>query len=424
MPIEVTGGDPNARAANAANLKYNAQQSAIERAIAALPGMQQAAQAGLDKYGSAGRTAINETFDQLVGNLETNRSLVNRDLGIQVDQVGQGFRDAGNIAEAARAAAIDRLQNTYNNNSAYQTVGMQNFAAPIETLAAQLIGNNAREDATYTGNLRNWAAQQDALMQAGIAGAGRDRSNRLSGFESELLRAVAEMQNEYSKQNYGFQSDLADILGERGAFEADKIAEYLDQLFGQKLQAANYNLSEQQAISDASYKQAQLAQQAAELALKADMARAENDRANAAASRAASSSNNDDYWRQKEYELKKAGVDAETARWLAQQGQQDFANRMGIAEVLMGGVPTTDDMGMPLNNTDAYAQILADLGIWKPQQAQAAGSQAAASIPQSNYNSGYGSKVATQTKAPSVKPVTPVPMPLSMAQVLGPGFGR
>ena len=159
MAIEVFGGDPNARAKVAADVKYGAQQSAVERAIAALAGQRQADEAGINKYGELGRTAIGQTFDQLVGNLETNRQMVNRDLGIQVDSVGQGFRDANSIAEAARQRALDNLAKTYGGNQAYSTTDIAKYQDPIETLAAQVMGENARNDATYTGNLKNWAAQ-------------------------------------------------------------------------------------------------------------------------------------------------------------------------------------------------------------------------------------------------------------------------
>lgn len=423
MPItQLTAGDPNARAKVAADVKYGAQEAAVQRAIAALAGSRQADEASINTYGTAGRSAINDTFDQLAGNLGTNRDVVNRDLGIQVDSVGQGYRDANSVAEAARQRALDNLDQTYGNNSAYQTVNKGKFADPIESLAAQVIGENAHSDATYTGNLKNWAAQQDALMQSGIAGAGRDRSNRLAGFEGELLNSIAQSKNQRSQQEYDYNAKLSDILGERGSFESSAAADYLDQLFGQQVTAANYNLNESNSIADQSYKQASLAQQASELAAKVDMARADGARADRTAARADQSQNNDDYWRQLEYNLKLKGVDQETAQWLAQQGQQDFTNKMGIGDFLSKGVGV-DSYGKSFNYTSALADILYGTGAMQRPAGQSAAP--AASVPTGvgagTGNSAYGSKTRTPV-APVAKPVTPLPTPLNMRSAIGGGF--
>lgn len=354
MPLEVTGGDPNARAKAAADLKYGAQQDAVQRAIAALAGQRQADEASINTYGQQGRAAIGQTFDQLVNNLETNRALVNRDLGIQVDSIGQGFRDANAIAEAARERALSNLDQLYGGNRAYSTMDIAKFRDPIESLAAQVLGENANADATFTGNLKNFAAQQDAIMQGGISGAQRDRSNRLSSFENELIRAISEAKNLRSQQEYDYQSRLTDLIGERGNFQALTAADYIDQLFGQQVQAANYNLSERAQLAQEAYQRAQIAESQAERAQRASLARAEAQKAD-----------NSDYWRQLEYELKLKGLDSETARWLAEQEQQDYQNKMGISSFLSQGVGVDPLTGQAVDNSGAYRDILESMGLLK-----------------------------------------------------------
>lgn len=396
MPLEVTGGDPNARAKAAADLKYGAQQDAVQRAIAALAGQRQADEASINTYGQQGRAAIGQTFDQLVNNLETNRALVNRDLGIQVDSIGQGFRDANAIAEAARERALSNLDQLYGGNRAYSTMDIAKFRDPIESLAAQVLGENANADATFTGNLKNFAAQQDAIMQSGIGGAQRDRSNRLSSFENELIRAISEAKNLRSQQEYDYQSRLTDLIGERGNFQALTAADYIDQLFGQQVQAANYNLSERAQLAQEAYQRAQIAESQAERAQRASLARAEAQKAD-----------NSDYWRQLEYELKLKGLDAETARWLAEQEQQDYQNKMGISSFLSQGVGVDPLTGQAVDNSGAYRDILESMGLLKaPPRAGNVGTSAiGGGTPQaqnvSQARSNYGSKVQQKALPPA-----------------------
>ena len=396
MPLEVTGGDPNARAKAAADLKYGAQQDAVQRAIAALAGQRQADEASINTYGQQGRAAIGQTFDQLVNNLETNRALVNRDLGIQVDSIGQGFRDANAIAEAARERALSNLDQLYGGNQAYSTMDIAKFRDPIESLAAQVLGENANADATFTGNLKNFAAQQDAIMQSGISGAQRDRSNRLSSFENELIRAISEAKNLRSQQEYDYQSRLTDLIGERGNFQALTAADYIDQLFGQQVQAANYNLSERAQLAQEAYQRAQIAESQAERAQRASLARAEAQKAD-----------NSDYWRQLEYELKLKGLDNETARWLAEQEQQDFQNKMGSSQFLSGGITTDPLTGQSVDNTDALRRILEGSDILKapPRVGNVSISAIGGGTPQaqnvSQARSNYGSKVQQKALPPA-----------------------
>jgi hypothetical protein len=320
MPITVSAQDPAARAATAAELKYGAQQSAIQRAIESLAGTRAADEAAINQYGTGGRNAINQTFDQLFGNLETNRQLTQDNLGKQVQSIGSGYREANQIAELARAQAADRLNKTFGNNRAYSAGSLADAMSPIEQLAAQVIGENANSDATWTGNLKNWAAQQDAFSQMGIAGAQRDKSNRLSGFESELLRALAAAKNQASEQEFDLQGNLLDTISERGSFQVDKTGEYLDQLFGQNLAAAQFNLSEQEAA-------AQAADRAA--------ARALQERAQ---SFEESQVGRDDIWKQLGYDLDVRRQDAseqdQLRDWLAGQQQMSSAEKQYVANYL------------------------------------------------------------------------------------------
>lgn len=263
MPISVTTGDPVARANTAADLKYNAQQDAVKRAIAQLGISSKANEAAINQYGSSGRTAIGDTFGQLFGNLATNRQLTAADLGTQVNQIGQGYRDASAVGQAAADQGVEVLRQLAGNNPNYSPDMVAQAANPIVALAARQIANNANSDATTTGNLKNWAAQQDAILRAGEAGAQRDKSNRLSAFETELLGQLAGNKNNALTQEGDLQSKLLALLGERGAYTADAAANFADTAFGQQLQAAGYNLDEANSIRQAQQAQAQLAMQAA-----------------------------------------------------------------------------------------------------------------------------------------------------------------
>ena len=274
MPITVPNSDPVARAQQSAQVKYGGQEDSIKRAIASLAVTRAADQAAINQYGDSGRGAINATFDDLLSNLDVNRSRAAADLNTQANLVGQGYREANQVAEAARQQGAANLAGVAGSSNTFSADQLAAARSPLEALAARIIGDNAQNDATTTGNLRTWAAQHDALRGAGMDDARRDKSNRLSGFEGELLSSIAKSKNDATNQEYDFQSALLDLLNERGAYTADQANSLADLLFNQQLQAAQYNLSEQEAAS---------------------MAAARN-----AASKAG---NNDDYWKQKNYEL-------------------------------------------------------------------------------------------------------------------------
>lgn len=384
MPISVTTGDPAARAKTSADLRYGGQEEAVKRAIAALNVSRQADQAAIDTYGAKGKTAINETFADLTQNLGINRAQTAQDLGIQAQNVGQGYRDAQSVAEAARAQGADRLAQLFNGNSAFQSGSLAAAQDPIEALAAKIIGSQAQNDATVTGNLQTWAAQQDALLGAGIAGAGRDKSNRLGSFESELLKAIADSRNSATNNEYSLNEKLLGLLQERGAYTADAAANFADTAFGQQLEAAKFNLSESEAA-------AQAASRAAQLALSSD----ENNWRRGLAEREASKTDNTDYWKQLDYDLRKQGVNQDSAQWLATQGQQDFANRMGVVELLAQAEQN--------GTTPQVLQYLESQGIIPPSTASANAAPAvmdAARKAQTWNSRGYsGPKPGTLTAA-------------------------
>lgn len=337
MPISVSTGDPNARAANAAQLRYGGQEDAIARAVASLNVSRQADQAALDQYGVGGRGAINATFDDLASNLGINRAQTAQDLGTQANLVGQGYRDAQAIAEAARAQGAANLQSLFNSNVSYQGGSLAEAQSPIESLAAKIIGSQAQNDATVTGNLRNWAAQQDALLGAGISGAQRDRSNRLSGFESELLRALAESRNAATNEEYDLQAQLLDLLNERGAFTADAAANFADTAFGQQLQAAQYNLSEQAQMAEAAARAASMSQAATESDWRRALAEREQSFQETQASK-------EDPWKALQYDLAKRGVALDERSFLSSEENRRNETAMALTEFLANsGVIGGDD---------------------------------------------------------------------------------
>lgn len=257
MPISAPSYDPNARAKTQADVRYGAAEAQLNRALEANRMMEAAQKAALDQYGQAGRGVITDTYNQLYGNLDENRRDVNQNLGTQVDLVGQGYRDAAALAEQARADSANRLAQLAGTLrlSGDAQAGVN---SGIENLAARQLAASAQDDATRSGNLRTWAAQQDAFMGQGIAQAHREGADRASSFENELVRALAELQAAARGQEYDITGKQLDIANERGAFTVEQANSLIDQLFGQQMQAAQYNLSEQNAIQEAAARAAQL----------------------------------------------------------------------------------------------------------------------------------------------------------------------
>ena len=334
MPISVTTGDPVARAQTAAQLKYGSQEDAVKRAIANLATTRAADEASINTYGTEGRNAINQTFDQLAGNLSTNRQLNNANLGIQAAQIGQGYRDASQIGQTAANQAVGQLQSLAGNNANYGTMNLADYANPIVSLAAQQVANNANSDAAVTGNLKNWAAQQDSIMRAGESGAQRDRSNRLSGFETELLKSLATAKNQATGKEGDLQSQLLALIGERGTYTADSAANFADTAFGQQLQAAGFNLEESKAIQQAQQAQAQLAMQADELAFKRAASQAESRRQDAALAAQQAAGGKDDKYKELDYQLKLKALQQDAGKYTDSVNQQAFQNKLGLASFL------------------------------------------------------------------------------------------
>ncbi len=392
MPVSVPNQDPNARAATAAQLKYGASQDAVNRAIAALAGTRAADEASINQYGTGGRQAINQTFDQLLQNLTTNRQLTQSGLATQVDQVGQGYREANQIADAARQQAIDRLGKMYGNNNAYAAVQLGDVASPIERLAAQVIGENAQSDATATGNLRTWAAQQDAFARMAESGAERDRSNRLSGFESELLRALSGAKYQATEKEFDLQGNLLDLISERGSYQNDKASEYADQLFGQMIQAGQLNLAEAEAASAA--------------AARSSANSLDREKFEWSKSQAGQEQDNEDYWRALEFDLKSRGLSNEEARdmrdYLYQENQNAMDRKWQTAQYLSAASNAAIEGGGDATSaTDAAMAQLRALGILPKERVQvktpgmSAGIQGSTSTakPKSNSRPGFFSGI-------------------------------
>lgn len=250
MPISAPQYDPNERAQQQAAIRYGAAEAQLNRSLEANRMMEAAQRAALDQYGQAGRGVITDTFNQLHGNLEANRADTANQLGTQVGLVGQGYRDAQALGDQARSDSSERLARLAGTIG-LSGAGLADVSTGVEQLAARQLAASAQDDATRTGNLQTWAAQQDAFLRQGQAMAQREGADRASSFENELVRALAELQAAARNQEYDIHGNLLDLTNERGAFTVEQANALMDQLFGQNLQAANYNLSEQEAISAA-----------------------------------------------------------------------------------------------------------------------------------------------------------------------------
>jgi hypothetical protein len=254
-----------------ADLRYGTSMSEVRRAIESLLGQTKANVTALEGYGQKGPEAINTAYNILDTKLGENRAESSRKLGEQVNLVGQGYRDAQNIAEVGRnqsRADMAALAERMGNSAIAQHLPVAQTG--IEEAINRVLSTNANQDATATGNLRTFAAENDAILGRGQNIGTQMRADAQSRFQTELLDSLANARLEGVKGQNELTGNLLDLSTERGAFLASEMA----------------RLAEEQWQRD--YAQAQLDQQAqisnAELAARAadrSASRSSSDRSDA-----------------------------------------------------------------------------------------------------------------------------------------------
>lgn len=330
-----------------ADLRYGGQQSAIQRRIDALRADTAGNVAALEGYGTTGRNEIGEAYNILDQMLGANRAQSQKDLGTQVDLVGRGYREANDITNLAKDQARSYL------GSMAERLGVQgalpDASSDLENSVAQIVGRNAQNDATTTGNLRTWASQNDQILGRGQALGGQMRASSLSNFETELLDALAGARLEGTKGENQLQGNLLDILNERGAFLTSESARLAQEEWERALQQAQLNQQAQQAN--------------AELGLRA-AALADERSARASANQRASKSD--------ELDWAKYGLSEKELAWkMGQQDPEDTSEKWRVAGALLSGLPSP----MPgMDNTDQIISILQELDLMETERGPGGGS--------------------------------------------------
>lgn len=309
----------------AADLRYGSQQSALQRKIEAIKAATQADAASLEGYGNRGRAVVDQTYNVLDKYLGQNRTQASQDLGTQVASIGQGYRDAQETANAARTDSRNYLQQLAEKIGGQAALPEQ--MSTVEDTANRIVSRAAQNDATVTGNLKNWAAQNDSILGQGQAIGQQMRADSKSKFETELLRRLGESRLEGIKGQNDMYGRLSDLLNERGSFLTTEMARLADQEYARQLEQAKLQQAAQQAN--------------AELALRSAALASENNARAASQGRASA----DDARAMEELKLKQRAQDLaeRTAAW--QQGsngnsQQEFDNALSIANVLYGNDPS------------------------------------------------------------------------------------
>lgn len=364
-------------------LKYDPQQAAIERQIQAIKDQTAANEAGLNTYGSTGRTAIGNVYDTLNSLLTNNRQQSAADIGQAAQLVGGGY-DAANAFQNAVANAGRQRLSALAQHLGAGAAGELQVQTPQEETLANILGQNAQARASATGNLNTWGTQWDQILGNGINIGEQTRATKLSDFETELMKLLGQNKVtglEGQNEQYG---RLSDIIGAR-----------------QNDLLVTYNQLAQQEWENA-FRQAQLDQQAqsenARLSLQAAGMEAENARANRASSQAGqltakdllqlamSEGERSDAQKQQMFEngLAAEGMGLDRAKFRAslQGGNPNEVGDQALLKFVMGEDFTNDDAGMEdlLGRADTLTQLgfgNSFMDNWVAQQQQLQQQQAA-----------------------------------------------
>lgn len=321
------------------SLKYDPQQAAIANRLQMIGATTQGNIDAINNvYAPKGQQYIGGVYDTLDSQLAANKANAMQQLDIAGNQIGQGYRDAVTLNNAARDESRQYLSNLASG------MGAEQYGAGVSSALEQLVNTlndrNRTSDATVTGNLRNWSAQQGSIYDQQTGMGKQMRAQSLSDFQNEILKAISQAQLQGSQQETTWDQQLAQILGERGSF----LAETAQQLGQQDWENA--------------FKQAQLQQQAdqanADLALRGrqgdqDLA---YKYATLAQQRAAQeAAQRDDSWNQMmdllNFGQSSRQQDIENARF----GQPSISDQLGLMGLGFNGV--VDDEGnvrYPMND--------------------------------------------------------------------------
>ena len=265
MPIEAPQQNTAERLDAATKLRYGQKEAQIGRTKTDAENLYESTKKALEGYGEAGRGVIGTEYENLFGALDRNRAASKEALGQQVTNVGKGYQTAQLVNEQARKDAADRLARLGGNIGA-GSGALVASATPMEALAQRLLEESTAGEASATANMGNWAAMQDAFLGEGKGMSEREKASAVSTFETELLSALADAESRRMQQIYDAENALLDLLTEKGAFATDYGFQLEDSQWNKVLQAAQYNLQEEQARAEAAARSASASAAMAQLA--------------------------------------------------------------------------------------------------------------------------------------------------------------
>ena len=244
----------------AADLRYNGQQSAIQRRLEALRASVEAGRTSINEMGTAGRQQIGEVYDILGSKLGQNRADAMAGLNLQADRIGQGYQDAAEMATAARDDATAYLSNLVGKIGLEDQAGLNQAAqSGVVNTTADILGRNAQAEAGATGDLRTWAGKHDAILGQGQDIGEATRARSLSSFESDLLAALSNLELEGQKGANELDARLIDILNEKGNFLSTEYARLAAEQWQRDLEQAKMAQQAAMANAELAYKRDALA---------------------------------------------------------------------------------------------------------------------------------------------------------------------
>lgn len=242
----------------------------------------------LRRWGTTGNQAIDEVYGQAIDDLGKNRETAMQALTQQVERSGRGYESAAQASELVRDEGRQYLENLVRRQGgdAAQIQALAEASTPLEALSANLSERNRRFGQDMQTALGNYAAREDVLYGHGINQMGQERAQALSGFETDIANALAQVSTQGLEGRVDLGSQLASLLGERGAFEVEYAGDLADRdaamaLEQAKLQQAANEFATRMALERAkmadqrSYRQAQLNAAAGEEDWKRQLAFAE-----------------------------------------------------------------------------------------------------------------------------------------------------
>lgn len=271
------------RAQAAGTVRYGGREAELKNSRQLLDQQVQRDLNMLQQWGTTGNQAIDDVYSAVVGDLEANRARARDIVGTQVARTGQGYENAAAANLAVRDEGRNYLKDLVElqGGDQAQLQALTQASSPLEQLAGNLTERNRRFGQDMQAILRNFGAEHDVLYGEGIDQANLERAQAVKNFQDLIAGQMGQVQTTGLEGQLTLGSQLASLLGERGAFEVDYAGELADKdaamaLEQARLQMQANELAQRMALEKAkladqrAYRQAQLNEAAAARAAAGD----------------------------------------------------------------------------------------------------------------------------------------------------------